>query len=80
MKMAGDGKLEKEPIRKAFEGLLPERILRRQKEQFSDGVGYLWIDTLKAQAEARVSDQGFGPSRVTLPHQSTNHQRGILVP
>ena len=39
-KMAGQGKLEKEAIRTAFEGLLPH-ILRRQKEQFSDGVGYL---------------------------------------
>ena len=67
VKMAGDGKLEKEPIRKAFEGLLPERILRRQKEQFSDGVGYMWIDTLKAQAEARVSDQDLAQAASRFP-------------
>ena len=66
-KMAGHGKLEKEPIRRAFEGLLPERILRRQKEQFSDGVGYLWIDTLKAQAEARVSDQVLAQAASRFP-------------
>ncbi len=66
-KMAGHGKLEKEPIRRAFEGLLPERILRRQKEQFSDGVGYLWIDTLKAQAEARVSDQDLAQAASRFP-------------
>lgn len=39
-----------------MQGYLPESIAWRQKEQFSDGVGYSWIDTLKAQAEERVSD------------------------
>jgi asparagine synthase (glutamine-hydrolysing) len=67
VKMAGAGKLEKEPIRKAFEGLLPERILRRQKEQFSDGVGYNWIDSLKAQAEARVSDTDLARAASRFP-------------
>ena len=67
VKMAGPGKLEKEPIRKAFEGLLPERILRRQKEQFSDGVGYNWIDSLKAQAEARVSDTDLARAASRFP-------------
>jgi asparagine synthase (glutamine-hydrolysing) len=67
VKMAGAGILEKEPIRKAFEGLLPERILRRQKEQFSDGVGYNWIDSLKAQAEARVSDTDLARAASRFP-------------
>ena len=67
VKMAGAGKLEKEPIRKAFEGLLPDRILRRQKEQFSDGVGYNWIDSLKAQAEARVSDTDLARAASRFP-------------
>lgn len=66
-KMAGQGKLEKEAIRTAFEGLLPPHILRRQKEQFSDGVGYLWIDTLKAQAEARVSDKDMANAASRFP-------------
>ena len=66
-KMAGNGKLEKEAIRHAFEGLLPKSILRRQKEQFSDGVGYLWIDTLKAQAEARVSNQDLARAASRFP-------------
>lgn len=47
--------VEKWLLRTAFEGCLPEEILWRQKEQFSDGVGYGWIDGLKAHAEARVS-------------------------
>ena len=75
-KMAGPGRLEKEPIRKAFEGLLPERILRRQKEQFSDGVGYGWIDTLKAQAEARVSDADMARASSRFPINPPSTKEG----
>ncbi len=56
-KMTSDGKMEKWILRKAFEGYLPKEILWRQKEQFSDGVGYSWIDTLKAVAEKEVTDE-----------------------
>ena len=55
-KMVGSRGIEKELLRTAFEGWLPERILWRQKEQFSDGVGYGWIDALRAHAERQVSD------------------------
>ena len=55
-KMIVDGKMEKHVLRKAFEGYLPDEILWRQKEQFSDGVGYSWIDTLREVAEREVSD------------------------
>jgi asparagine synthase (glutamine-hydrolysing) len=55
-KMCPGKKIEKDILRKAFEGYLPEHILWRQKEQFSDGVGYSWIDTLKKQAEEKVTD------------------------
>ena len=48
--------IEKFPLRRAFDGYLPEEILWRQKEQFSDGVGYAWIDALKATAEREVTD------------------------
>ena len=58
-KMVGRGKIEKYPLRKAFEGYLPAEVLWRQKEQFSDGVGYQWIDSLRAMAEQRVSDAEF---------------------
>ncbi|MFC4819738.1 asparagine synthase B [Dokdonella ginsengisoli] len=51
-----DGRIEKHILREAGRGLLPDAILWRQKEQFSDGVGYGWIDSLKAHAEAQVSD------------------------
>jgi asparagine synthase (glutamine-hydrolysing) len=56
-KMAGNGKMEKWVLRKAFEDILPESIAWRQKEQFSDGVGYGWIDTLKQIAKDKISDE-----------------------
>ncbi|HMV68662.1 MAG TPA: asparagine synthase B, partial [Myxococcota bacterium] len=56
-KLCGGGRIEKRLLREAFEGWLPPEILWRQKEQFSDGVGYGWIDALKAHAEATVSDR-----------------------
>lgn len=57
-KMCGsNGKIEKHILRKAFEDYLPENVAWRQKEQFSDGVGYNWIDTLREVAEKKVSDK-----------------------
>lgn len=55
----GGRAIEKAVLREAFEGYLPHEILWRQKEQFSDGVGYGWIDGLKAHAESAVSDAEF---------------------
>ena len=56
-KMAGGERPEKAILREAGEGLLPDEILWRQKEQFSDGVGYGWIDALKDHAQSLVSDR-----------------------
>ncbi len=66
-KLAGNGRIEKAVLREAFEGALPKEILWRQKEQFSDGVGYGWIDGLKAQAEAYVSDAMFAQAALRFP-------------
>lgn len=66
-KMIKDGRMEKWVVRKAFEDYLPESIAWRQKEQFSDGVGYSWIDTLKAQAEERVSNEAFASAASRFP-------------
>jgi asparagine synthase (glutamine-hydrolysing) len=55
-KMAPGKVIEKKILREAFEDMLPASVAWRQKEQFSDGVGYNWIDTLKAVAESEVSD------------------------
>jgi len=66
-KMAGNGKIEKAVLREAFDGALPDAILWRQKEQFSDGVGYGWIDGLKAHAEQAVSDREFAAAAARYP-------------
>jgi asparagine synthase (glutamine-hydrolysing) len=56
-KMAKNGKMEKWILRKACEDLLPESVAWRQKEQFSDGVGYGWIDSLKKITAEAISDE-----------------------
>ena len=56
-KMIRNGRIEKWVVRKAFEDYLPESVTWRQKEQFSDGVGYNWIDTLKDMTSKQVSDK-----------------------
>jgi asparagine synthase (glutamine-hydrolysing) len=66
-KMAGNGKIEKWILRKAFEDYLPESIAWRQKEQFSDGVGYNWIDTLKALTAASISDEQMKNAKYRFP-------------
>ncbi len=66
-KMAGKGRIEKAVLREAFTGVLPDEILWRQKEQFSDGVGYGWIDGLKAHAEAYVSDPMLAQAALRFP-------------
>ena len=66
-KMAIDGKMEKWVLRKAFEDYLPASVAWRQKEQFSDGVGYSWIDTLKQVAIEKVSDEQLANSKFRFP-------------
>ena len=63
----GKQRMEKWILRKAFEDLLPESICWRQKEQFSDGVGYNWIDTLKKMTEEKVSDAEFARRENRFP-------------
>ena len=58
-----NGRIEKWILRKAFEDILHPDIAWRQKEQFSDGVGYSWIDTLKALTAAAVSDEELANAR-----------------
>lgn len=56
-KMCGNGKIEKHILREAFQDYLPESVAWRQKEQFSDGVGYNWIDSLRELASKKVSNK-----------------------
>ena len=75
-----DTRIEKWCIRKAFDvpddPYLPPEILWRQKEQFSDGVGYGWIDHLKAIAEKEVSDQMFATAANRFPHNTPTTKEG----
>jgi asparagine synthase (glutamine-hydrolysing) len=66
-KMAGNGKVEKYILRKAFEDYLPREVAWRQKEQFSDGVGYNWIDTLKIIASETVTDEQMANVKYRFP-------------
>jgi len=66
-KMACNGKIEKHILREAFQDYLPKEIAWRQKEQFSDGVGYSWIDSLKAIANEKVSDEQNGNVQYRFP-------------
>jgi asparagine synthase (glutamine-hydrolysing) len=66
-KMATDGRMEKWILRKAFEDILPERVAWRQKEQFSDGVGYNWIDTLKKLVSEKVTDSQMNTAKFRFP-------------
>jgi asparagine synthase (glutamine-hydrolysing) len=69
-KMAGNGKIEKYVVRKAFEDYLPQEVAWRQKEQFSDGVGYSWIDTLKEVVDQEVSDDQMQNAHFRFPIQT----------
>ncbi|MBQ9220492.1 asparagine synthase B [Succinivibrio sp.] len=66
-KMCQGSTIEKKVLREAFDGMLPEEVLWRQKEQFSDGVGYSWIDALRDYAEKSVSDRKFAEREIRFP-------------
>ena len=59
--------MEKRIVREAFEDMLPEEVAWRQKEQFSDGVGYSWIDTLKKTTSEAVTDEQMAHAAERFP-------------
>ncbi len=67
LKMCPDKTIEKKVVREAFADLLPEQVAWRQKEQFSDGVGYSWIDTLKQITASAVSDEQMAHAAERFP-------------
>ena len=66
-KMCPGAKIEKKIVREAFSDMLPEEVVWRQKEQFSDGVGYSWIDTLKQITSSAVSDEQMAHAAERFP-------------
>ncbi|MDH5433274.1 MAG: asparagine synthase B, partial [Gammaproteobacteria bacterium] len=77
-KMCGNGKIEKHILREAFTGYIPDEILWRQKEQFSDGVGYSWIDSLKAYAETEISEIEMKRAEIDYPINTPDTKEGLL--
>lgn len=73
-KMINGERMEKWVLRKAFEDYLPESVAWRQKEQFSDGVGYSWIDTLKDMVNESVSDEQLANARYKFPIQTPQNK------
>ncbi len=69
-KMINGERMEKWVVRKAFEDMIPESVAWRQKEQFSDGVGYSWIDTLKELVEKEVTDEQMASAKFRYPIQT----------
>ncbi|GHT34322.1 asparagine synthase B [Bacteroidia bacterium] len=77
-KMAKNGKMEKWVLRKAFEDYLPQSVAWRQKEQFSDGVGYNWIDTLKVVANEKITDEMLADAAKVFPHNTPDSKEAYL--
>tara|TARA_B100001057_G_scaffold444619_1_gene481682 strand:+ start:4262 stop:5926 length:1665 start_codon:yes stop_codon:yes gene_type:complete len=73
-KMITSDRMEKWVLRKAFESYLPETVVWRQKEQFSDGVGYSWIDTLKKTVEKNISDSAIKNAHFRFPQQTPQNK------
>lgn len=67
VKMCPGKEIEKKVVREAFADMLPQSVAWRQKEQFSDGVGYSWIDTLKAVTASAVSDEQMAHAAERFP-------------
>ena len=75
--------IEKWALRAAFDDSempwLPEAVLWRQKEQFSDGVGYDWIDGLKAHASKVISDADMGTASIRFPYNTPTTKEGLYI-
>ena len=73
-KMISDDRMEKWVLRKAFENYLPKSVTWRQKEQFSDGVGYSWIDNLKKVVGEKVTDEQMNNAHFRFPVQTPQNK------
>ena len=73
-KMISNDRMEKWVLRKAFEDYLPKSVTWRQKEQFSDGVGYSWIDNLKKVVGEKVTDEQMNNAHFRFPVQTPQNK------
>jgi len=77
-KLITKGKMEKQILREAFSDLLPEEIAWRQKEQFSDGVGYSWIDGIRDYAKSQVSAKQMEHAATRYPFNTPSTEEAYL--
>lgn len=77
-KMCLDGKMEKWILRKSFDNgdTLPAEVLWRQKEQFGDGVGYSWIDSIRDFVDNEVTDQQLATAEFRFPYNTPDTKEG----
>ena len=78
LKMISSDKIEKHILRESFKGYLPDDILWRQKEQFSDGVGYSWIDSLKEYADKSISENDYRNRNEIFPVNTPKSKEEFL--
>ena len=78
LKMISSDKIEKHILRESFKGYLPDDILWRQKEQFSDGVGYSWIDSLKEYADKTISENDYRNRNEIFPVNTPKSKEEFL--
>ena len=75
-----ENEIEKKILRSAFDDdYLPKEVLWRQKEQFSDGVGYSWIDSIKQYTESRVTDEEFANRKTLYPFNTPLTKEGFYI-
>jgi asparagine synthase (glutamine-hydrolysing) len=79
-KMCSKERMEKWILRKAFDDgdTLPAEILWRQKEQFGDGVGYSWIDSIKDYVDEAVTDHQMSTAAFRFPHNTPDTKEGYF--
>ncbi len=77
-KMCKGGRIEKHVLRECLADYLPDSVAWRQKEQFSDGVGYAWIDSLKEYAANRVSDQQMKNAAFRFPVNTPDSKEAYM--
>ncbi len=77
-KLITKGKMEKQILREAFSDMLPEEIAWRQKEQFSDGVGYSWIDGIREYAKTQVSQEQLKHASSRFPFNTPATEEAYL--
>ena len=78
LKMITNDKIEKNILRESFQDYLPDEILWRQKEQFSDGVGYDWIDSLKEFADESVTNDDYLNRNKLFPINTPKSRRVFI--